>query len=299
MLGCLLTSTAMVMTCRFDPSVAAELIQKYRATLTVGAITVFTALLNDPGVTKSQLSSFRLVNSGGAPISPATVKQFYDKFSLNILPMYGLTETTAPSHGTPTGKIAPVDEKTGAISIGIPIFGVQSWIVDDNKKPMPDGEIGEIAIQGPQVVPGYWQKPEETQKAFSPDGILYTGDMGLRNKDGWFFIVDRKKDLIIASGYKIWPKEVEDCLYELECVNECAVVGVPCPYRGENVKAYVSLKSSFQGKVSTQIFIDHCKSKISAYKVPRSVEIVDEIPKNLSGKILRRVLRDANTNAKL
>jgi len=287
----------MILSCRFDPGTTANLISKYKATFIVGAITVFTALLNDPTVTRAQMSSLRCTYSGGAPISPSTVKQFSDKFGHVIRPIYGLTETLGPSHATPSSQLAPIDEKTGAITVGVPIFNVKSWIVDDQRNPLPIGEIGEIAIQGPQVSPGYWEKSDETKKAFSSDGTLYTGDMGFINKDGWFFICDRKKDLIIASGYKIWPKEVEDCLYIHNSVNECAVVGVPDEYRGESVKAFVSLKKGAPG-VSPKELIDHCKAKISAYKVPRVVEIVEEIPKNLSGKILRRVLREP-TPAKL
>jgi len=276
------------------------MVQKHRATFTVGAITVFTAFINEPKATREQLASLRTVYSGGAPISPPTIKQFSDKFGHMILPIYGLTETTAPSHATPAGRQGPpvIDEKTGAITVGLPIINVKSWIVDDNKNRLSIGEIGEIAIQGPQVVPGYWKKPDETRKAFAPDGTMYTGDMGFQNSEGWFFIVDRKKDLIIASGYKVWPKEVEDCIYEHPSVNECAVIGIPDPYRGENVKAYVSLKKNAAPLTSKQL-IDHCKQRISAYKVPKDIEMIDEIPKNLSGKILRRLLRERDQPAKL
>lgn len=206
-----------------------------------------------------------------------------------IHPVYGLTETSAPSHYTPAGKVAPVDSKTGAIAVGLPNLNTESLIVDDNLNPLPIGEIGEIAIKGPGVIPGYWEKPDETRKTFK-EGTLYTGDMGFRDQKGWFYIVDRKKDLIISSAYKIWPKEVEDCLYEHLAVNECAVVGVPCEYRGERIKAFVSVKNG--ANVSEKELIEHCRKRISAYKVPRNVEFVPEIPKNLSGKILRRVLRD-------
>jgi len=288
----------LVLSYRFDPGITAQLIKKYSATTIVGAITVFTALLNDPAVTPDLLTSLRLVYSGGAPVSAGTIRQFKEKFNHLIHPIYGLTESTAPSHAVPHFVIPPIDPVSGAVSVGFPLPGLESFIVDENRRPLPHGEIGEITIKGPPVVPAYWEKPEETLKTFGNDGTLYTGDMGFRNKEGWFFIVDRKKDLIISSGYKIWPKEVEDCLYEIKGINECAVVGLPDSYRGESVTAFASLKKN--ATETEKDIIDYCRKKISAYKVPKRVIIVDEIPKNLSGKVLRRVLREELVaNAKL
>mgnify|MGYP003933598505 FL=1 len=140
------------------------------------------------------------------------------------------------------------------------------------------------------MVPGYWQKPAETARALR-DGWLYTGDVGLMDEAGWFYIIDRVKDVIIASGYKVWPREVEDVLYRHEAVREAAVVGVPDPYRGETVKAFVSLKPGYEGKVTPEELIEFCRARLAAYKYPRIVEIVDEVPKTPTGKFLRRLLR--------
>jgi long-chain acyl-CoA synthetase len=140
------------------------------------------------------------------------------------------------------------------------------------------------------IIPGYWERPEETKKAIK-DGWLYTGDVGKMDKDGWFYVVDRKKDLIIASGFKVWPRDVEDVIYQHPGVKEAAVIGVPDEYRGETVKAFVALKPGFEGRVTAEEIITFCKDRMAAYKYPRSVEFVSEIPKTLTGKFLRRALR--------
>jgi long-chain acyl-CoA synthetase len=187
------------------------------------------------------------------------------------------------------GERAPVDEASGALSVGVPIFNTIVRVVDDEGNDVPAGEVGEIVTSGPQVVPGYWNKPEETEHAI-PGGALHTGDVGVMDNDGWFYIVDRKKDQINVSGYKVWPREVEDVLYGHDAVREAAVVGVPDEYRGETVKAFVSLKPG--AAVEPDALIAFCKERMAAYKYPRVVEFVDELPKTASGKVLRRELRD-------
>jgi long-chain acyl-CoA synthetase len=189
----------------------------------------------------------------------------------------------------PPGGDAPVDEASGALSVGVPIFNTVVQILDDDGKELPAGEVGEIVTTGPQVVKGYWNKPEETANAL-PGGSLHTGDVGYMDDRGWFYIVDRKKDQINAGGYKVWPREVEDVLYEHEAVREAAVVGVPDEYRGETVKAFVSLKSD--ATVTTDELIAFAKQRMAAYKYPRQIEILDEVPKTVTGKVLRRELRD-------
>jgi long-chain acyl-CoA synthetase len=156
---------------------------------------------------------------------------------------------------------------------------------------MSPGQSGEIAIKGPMIVPGYWQRAEETANAIK-GGWLHTGDIGKMDEDGWFYIIDRKKDLIIASGYNIWPREVEDVLYLHPAVKETCVIGVPDPYRGETVKAFVALNEEHKGRVAPEELIEFCRSKLAAYKYPRKVEIIPEIPKTASGKLLRRLLRE-------
>lgn len=198
---------------RFEPSLGVDVIREQRPTFTVGAITVFIALMNAPNADREALASLRTICSGGAPIPPSTVTAFHEAFGLWIHNIYGLTETTSPSHATPIGTQGPVDSASGALSVGVPIYGTVVRIVDDDGAELPPGEIGEICTSGPQVVAGYWNKPEETAGAI-PDGELHTGDVGYMDADGWFYIVDRKKDQINAGGYKVWPREVEDVLYE-------------------------------------------------------------------------------------
>ncbi len=285
----LLIGAPLVLFHRFEPSLGIDVIREQRPTFTVGAITVFIALMNAPNADADALKSLTKILSGGAPIPPSTVKAFSSAFGHYIHNVYGLTETTSPSHGTPLGVEGPVDEASGALSVGVPIYNTVVQILGEDGAELPPGEIGEIVTTGPQVVKGYWNKPEETANAL-PGGTLHTGDVGYMDAQGWFYIVDRKKDQINAGGYKVWPREVEDVLYEHEAVREAAVVGVPDEYRGETVKAFVSLRP---GKsVTADELVAFTKERMAAYKYPRQIEFLDEIPKTVSGKLLRRELRD-------
>lgn len=285
----LLLGAPLVLAYRFEPSVMLETIRDERATFTVGSITVFIALMNAPDAERAALASLTRIWSGGAPIPPSTVKAFQAQFGQYIHNIYGLTETTSPSHGVPYDATAPVDDASGALSVGVPVYNTVVRIVGDDGQDLPAGEVGEIVTSGPMVVPGYWNKPEETAHAL-PGGALHTGDVGYMDAAGWFYIVDRKKDQINAGGYKVWPREVEDVLYQHEAVREAAVVGVPDAYRGETVKAYVSLRP---GQTATaKELIAFCREQMAAYKYPRQVEFLDELPKTVSGKLLRRELRD-------
>jgi long-chain acyl-CoA synthetase len=239
-------------------------------------------------VTKDDWSSFRMLYSGGAAIAPAVIDRFEQQTGLYIHNIYGLTETNSPSHGVPLGTRAPVDPNSGALSVGVPTFNTVVRILDEDGEELPVGEIGEIATSGPQVVPGYWNKPEATEASL-PGGELRTGDVGFMDSDGWFYLVDRKKDMINAAGYKVWPREVEDVLYGHPAVREAAVVGVPDEYRGETVKAFVSLHRG--ESVAEAELIEYCRGQLAAYKYPRSIEFIDELPKTTTGKILRRELR--------
>lgn len=284
----LLLPCPLVLAHRFHPEVVLDAIREHRPTFTIGAIAVFISLAGIEGVSKDDFSSFRMLYSGGAPIAPAVTDRFERLTGLYIHNFYGLTETNSPSHGVPLGVRAPVEENSGALSVGVPVFNTVVRILAEDGSEAPVGELGEIATSGPQVVPGYWNKPEATEESL-PGGELRTGDVGFMDADGWFYLVDRKKDMINAAGYKVWPREVEDVLYGHPSVREAAVVGVPDERRGETVKAFVSLLA---GETATeQELIEYCKSNMAAYKYPRSVEFIDELPKTPTGKILRRELR--------
>lgn len=285
---CFLVPMPVVLGYRFDARTVLDLVEQHHPTFTAAAITAFVALMDDPTAEGRDLSSLRKVHSGGAPIAPSLVERFERQVGTYIFNLYGLTETTSPSHAVPTHLRAPVDPTSGALSVGVPIFNTVVRVVDESGHDLPVGEVGELVTSGPQVVPGYWGKPEETAHAI-PGGELHTGDVGFMDADGWFYVVDRMKDQINASGYKVWPREVEDVLYEHPAVREAAVIGVPDEYRGETVKAFVSLRPGATADPSE--LISFCKQRMAAYKYPRSVELVDELPKTVTGKILRRELR--------
>jgi long-chain acyl-CoA synthetase len=284
----MLVPAPLVLAYRFEPQVVLDALLEHRPAFTIGAITAFSALLNAPGFTQDHFASFTSIYSGGAAISPTAEKAFLEATGKQVHNAYGLTETTSPMTVTPFGSPSPVDLTSGALSVGVPAPSTIVRIQDDDGRDLPLGEIGEIVADGPQVVAGYWGKPEETA-ANLPGGALKSGDVGFMNPEGWVFIVDRKKDMINASGYKVWPREVEDVLAEHPAVRESAVVGVPDEKRGETVKAFVSLKPG--ATVTVDDLIAHCKQRMAAYKYPRSVVLVDELPKTVTGKILRRELR--------
>jgi len=230
--------------------------------------------------------------SGGAPVPSAFVERLEKAGKTYLHNWYGLTETTSPCIITPLGARSPVDPATGALSVGLPVPNSIVKILDpETGKPAPVGEVGEIVAKGPMVVPGYWENPAETDKAIK-DGWLFTGDVGKMDAEGWFYIVDRKKDLINVSGYKVWPRDVEDVLYQHPAIKEACVIGVPDAYRGETVKALVTVSEKYQGKIGAEELIGFCRERMAAYKYPRIVEIVSELPKTLSGKILKRQLRE-------
>ncbi|MGZ4517665.1 MAG: class I adenylate-forming enzyme family protein, partial [Mycobacteriaceae bacterium] len=284
----LLTPMPLVLAFRFEPQVVLDALRECRPTFTIGAITALNALIGAPEFSKDAFSSFEVIYSGGAAISPTAEKAFLAATGKQVHNAYGLTETTSPMTATPFGAPSPVDPTSGALSVGVPVPNTIVRIVGDDGADVPLGEVGEIVAQGPQVVAGYWGKPDETA-ANLPGGALKSGDVGFMNPEGWVFIVDRKKDMINASGYKVWPREVEDVLAEHPAVREAAVVGVPDEKRGETVKAYVSIKPG--ATVTPEELIAHCKERMAAYKYPRIVVLLDELPKTATGKILRRELR--------
>jgi long-chain acyl-CoA synthetase len=284
----MLTGSPLILFYRFDVNEACRLIERHRATFSVSAITAFIALLNSDALARHDLSSLTKLYTGGAPTPASVLADWHARTGVRIQPMYGLTEATSPTHMTPLGAIPPIDPHTGAMSIGIPVFNTKVKVITDAGYEAAPREIGEFVIAGPQIVPGYWQKPTETAQALREDG-LRTGDVGFMDEQGWFYLVDRSKDMIVASGFKVWPREVEEVLYQHPAVREAAVVGVPDPYRGETIKAVISLKP---GQRATEEEIRaFARERMAAYKYPRVVEFMDELPKTTSGKIMRRLLQ--------
>ncbi|MFF9081385.1 AMP-binding protein [Streptomyces rubiginosohelvolus] len=286
--ACIANAGTLVLAYRFEAGVVLEAFAAHRPAYTVGPSTAFMALAAHPDVTPDHFASFRVISSGGAPLPPALVEKFRAGFGPYIRNGYGLTECTAPCASVPPEREAPVDPVSGTLSVGVPGPDTVVRILDEEGREVPFGEQGEIAVRGPQVVSGYWNLPEATAAAF-PDGELRTGDIGFMDAAGWLYVVDRKKDMINASGFKVWPREVEDVLYTHPAVREAAVVGVPDAYRGETVRAYVSLRPG--ASVEPGELGAYCKERLAAYKYPREVEILTELPKTASGKILRRELR--------
>ena len=284
----LLTGSPLVLFYRFEANEACRLAALHRATFTVSSITAYIALLNSDVLAKYDLSSLTKLYTGGAPTPATVLEDWHGRTGVRIQPMYGLTEATSPTHMTPHGAIPPIDPHTGAMSVGVPVCNTHVRVITDAGTEAGPREIGEFVIAGPQIVPGYWQKPEETAKSLTTDG-LKTGDVGFMDEQGWFYLVDRSKDMIIASGFKVWPREVEEVLYQHPAVREAAVVGIPDPYRGETIKAVISLKPG-QHVTSDEIRA-FARERMAAYKYPRVVEIMDDLPKTTSGKIMRRLLQ--------
>jgi long-chain acyl-CoA synthetase len=290
----MLTGSPLVLFYRFDAEDACRLTERHRATFTVSSVTAFIALLNHEAMGAFDLSSLTKVYTGGAPTPPGVLADWHRRTGTRIQPMYGLTEATSPTHMTPHGAVPPIDPRTGVMSIGVPVFNTDVRVVTDGGTEAAPGEIGELVIAGPQIVPRYWRRPLETAASLC-NRELRTGDVGFMDEAGWFYLVDRAKDMIIASGFKVWPREVEEVLYLHPAVREAAVVGVPDSYRGETIKAVVSLKA---GHTATADDITQfARAQMAVYKSPRIIEIVDELPKTTSGKIMRRLLKTAAVTA--
>lgn len=282
--------SALVMTYRFHPEVALEAIREHRPTFTAASPTAYIALTQAQGASPADFACLRACAIGGAAVSPALASRLRDECGLPVQTGFGMTETggaaaVAPLH---LRDRTPVDPATGALSVGVPLPGVELWISGDAGEKLPPGEIGEIVIRAPTNMKEYWQRPEATAEALRYDG-LRSGDVGFMDASGWFYLIDRKKDMIVASGFKVWPREVEDVLYGHPAVLEAAVVGVPDPYRGETVKAYVRLRSP--GAASVADLQQFCRDNMASYKQPREFVIVEDLPKTASGKIQRAALR--------
>jgi long-chain acyl-CoA synthetase len=278
----------MVLLPKFDVDQALKTIDKQKPTLFPGAPTMYIGLLNHPDIEKYDLSSIKACLSGSAPL-PVEVQEKFEKVTGGkLVEGYGLTETSPVTHA----NFIWGNRVSG--SIGVPWPNTDSAILRSGETEiLPPGEIGEIAIKGPQVMKGYWNRPEDTASTFA-DGWFLTGDLGYMDENGYFYVVDRKKDMIIAGGFNIYPREVEEVLYEHPAIQECVVAGIPDPYRGETVKAYIVLKEG--ESVTDKELNEHCRQNLAAYKVPRFYEFRAELPKTAVGKILRRTLVEEEKN---
>ncbi len=274
----------MVLMPKFDPEQVLKAINKQKPTLFPGAPTLYIGLLNHPDIAKYDLSSIEACLSGSAPL-PTEVQEKFERITGGkLVEGYGLTETSPVTHS----NLVWGSRTKGSVGMPYPDTDCKIFL-PGTTDPVPTGEIGEIAIQGPQVMKGYWNRPDDTA-ATIVDGWLLTGDLGYMNEEGQFFIVDRKKDMIIAGGFNVYPREIEEILYEHEAIQECVVAGIPDPYRGETVKAYIVLKEGYT--VSEEEFDDYCRKHLASFKVPRIYEFRKELPKTAVGKILRRSLVD-------
>jgi long-chain acyl-CoA synthetase len=264
---------------RFDPGKALEVIERDRCTVFEGVPTMYGALLNHPDREKYDVSCLRVCASGGASMPVEVMRGFEDAFGCKVLEGYGLSETS------PVASFNHPDRERKPGSIGTPIEGVEMKVVDDDGNEVATGEIGEILIKGHNVMKGYWNQPEATAEAIK-DGWFASGDMAKVDEDGYFFIVDRKKELIIRGGYNVYPREVEEVIYEHPDVREVAVVGVPHAELGEEVGAAIALKDGAQ--VDVEELKAFVKDQVASYKYPRQIWLVDELPKGPTGKILKR-----------
>jgi long-chain acyl-CoA synthetase len=276
---------------RFNVDEALEAINTHRPTRFPGVPTMYIAINNHPRLREYNLSSIKVCSSGSAPMPVEALKKFEELTGGKISEGYGLTEASPVTHANPFfGK-----RKIG--SIGLPRPDTDSKIVDleTGEKDLPPGEEGELCIRGPQVMRGYWNRPEETRKTLR-NGWLYTGDIAKMDEEGYFFIVDRKKDMIICGGYNVYPREIEEVLYQNPKVQEACALGVPDPYRGETVKVFVVLR---EGQTATgEEIIEYCRANLARYKVPTLVEFRKELPRSHVGKVLRKILREEENQNK-
>ncbi|HSI67924.1 MAG TPA: long-chain fatty acid--CoA ligase [Planococcus sp. (in: firmicutes)] len=270
---------------RFDLEEVLQTIKSEQPTTFPGVPTMYIAITNHPKAKEYGIDSIRICNSGSAPMPVETMKEFEGKTGAKILEGYGLSEASPVTHCNPPFA----ERKAGSIGIGVPSTEYKIVDLATGEKEAPTGEVGELIIKGPQIMKGYWNMPEETANALR-DGWLFTGDIAKMDEDGYVFIVDRKKDLIISSGYNVYPRDIEEVLYEHPAVQEAVAIGVADPYRGESVKAIIVKKEGQE--ISSEQLIEWAKERMAAYKVPKIIEFRAELPKTNVGKILRRALRD-------
>ncbi|MGP4843052.1 long-chain fatty acid--CoA ligase [Marinobacter sp. 1Y8] len=281
-------STSVIMT-RWDRTTASKLIERYKVTGWTNIVTMAVDFLSNPDLDKFDISSLNTIGGGGAAMPEAIAAKLKKLTGLDYIEGYGLSETMAATHINPTDAPKPQ-------CLGIPVFDVDSRIVDvETLKELGPGEVGEIVSNGPQVTQGYWNRPMETEAAFIElDGKRFfrTGDLAYYDEEGYFFMVDRLKRMINASGFKVWPSEVESLMYRHPAIHECCIISAPHDKRGETVKACVVLSPDAEGTVAEADIIAWCKNEMSAYKVPELVEFVTELPKSPTGKVMWRALQE-------
>ncbi|MDS9470314.1 fatty acid--CoA ligase family protein [Sporosarcina pasteurii] len=279
----LLRGAEILLVPRFSPAEVFNMIKEKKATVFAGVPTMYNFLYQYPEGKKEDFESVRLAISGGASLPVALLHNFEEKFDVRVSEGYGLSEAS------PVTCFNPIESERIPGSIGTNIVNVENKVVNELGEEVPDGEVGELIVRGPNVMKGYYKMPEETEVALR-DGWLYTGDLARRDENGYFYIVDRKKDLVIVGGYNVYPREVEEVLFTHEDVVEAAVIGVPDVDFGEAVHAFVVLKEG--AKADIEQLTAYCAERLVKYKVPKQIEFLDELPKNTTGKILRRALSE-------
>jgi fatty-acyl-CoA synthase len=288
------TGATLVMMPRWDRELAGRLISRWKVTSWTNIPTMVIDLMASPNFDQYDLSSLVHIGGGGAAMPQAVAQRLLEQFGLRYVEGYGLTETAAPSHSNP-----PDDPKQQCL--GIPFMSCDARVVDpDTLQEMPVGEQGEIIIHGPMVFAGYWKRPEATADAFiefEGKRFFRSGDLGRMDEDGYFFLTDRLKRMINASGFKVWPAEVEALMFRHPAIQEACIISAKDSYRGETVKAVVVLRASHKGQVSEQDIIDWCRENMAVYKVPRIVQFADALPKSGSGKVMWRTLQEAEGRA--
>ena len=283
----------MVLMPRWDRELAGQLISRYQVTNWTNIPTMVIDLFASPNFRQFDLRSLAYIGGGGAAMPQAVAQRLLEEYGLTYQEGYGLTETAAPSHNNPA-------QHSKQQCLGMPFIGTESFIANpDTLEPMPQGEQGEIVVSGPQVFSGYWRSEGATRAAFfERDGKRFfrTGDLGWMDAEGYFFITDRLKRMINASGFKVWPAEVEALMFKHPAIQEACVIGFKDAYRGESVKAVVVLRASHKGQVSEQDIVDWCHANMAAYKAPRAVQFVDALPKSGTGKVMWRTLQEAEAS---
>lgn len=277
----LMNGATMLIVPRFSPKEVFQLAKNYEATVFAGVPTMYNFLLQLPDANPEDLQSLRLCISGGASMPVALLKNFEQKFNVAISEGYGLSEAS------PVTCFNPLDRTRKPGSIGTSILNVENKVVNEIGEELPVGQVGELIVRGPNVMKGYYKMPEDTDAAIR-DGWLYTGDLATMDADGYFYIVDRKKDMINVGGFNVYPREVEEVLYSHPEIVEVAVLGVPDPNHGEAVKCYVVSKNP---GLTEEVLLTYCSEHLAKYKIPSTIDFLEELPKNTTGKILRRALK--------